>query len=101
MGLFDWFAKKNNDDEFRQLTRFEALDLLIAVHSLLRQERYGEAMETIGMTDDIFESDQSLHELMQAFQIRYIDLARYVGIDVNTIMNSKTDVENDESDDDE
>jgi hypothetical protein len=88
MGFWSFGKKKN---ETQRMTRFEALDLLIEIRELLQRNKYGEAMARIGMHEDIFDKDQSIRELMDAFQVRYVDLARYAGIEI-------TDLDEDEHD---
>lgn len=73
------------------MTRFEALDLLIELRDLLEANKYGEAMQRIGMEDSLFDQEASLNELMQVFQVRYMDLARYVGIDISELDGDEED----------
>lgn len=70
------------DKSGRPLTRFEALDLLTEVNTLVSEQKFGAAMTLIGMDDQAFSPEQSLDELLQVFMVRFADLARQAGVDL-------------------
>lgn len=62
------------------MNRFEALDKLAKVQKLMDDQRYGQAMQEVGMNDDLFPDGQSLDELFGAFMVRVADLCKIAGL---------------------
>ena len=79
-----WFAKKRKDKTVA-LTRYEAIDLLCAIHQDLLENRYGSAMEKIGMDPELFGPEQTLDELAEVFMVRLVDLQRYAGVIITEV----------------
>lgn len=73
------FKKRNR---VRPINQFEALDLLVAIMKDVNADRYGSAMVRIGMNPDLFDETQTLDELMGAFQVRLIELAKIAGVQI-------------------
>lgn len=63
------------------MNRFEAIDKALEINALVQQNKFGEAMLAIGMTDEQFPEGESVEELLQAFQVRFADLIRKAGIE--------------------
>jgi hypothetical protein len=64
--------------------RYDAIDLLVAVMNDVKQDRYGHAMQRIGMDLSLFDEDTTLDELAGVFQVRLIALAKEAGVKINT-----------------
>jgi len=71
-----------DDKSGRPLNRFEALDLLYEVNKLVNEQKFGAAMQLIGMDDAAFAPEQTMDEMLQVFMVRFADLARQAGIDL-------------------
>jgi hypothetical protein len=65
-------------------SRYDAIDLLVAVMNDLKEDRYGQAMCRIGMDLSLFDEDTTLEELAGVFQVRLIELAKVAGVKIDT-----------------
>lgn len=62
------------------IDRFEALDLLNAIHKELQLGNVGKAMALSGMSPAPFGEPESIEQLSQAFSVRVADLMKYAGL---------------------
>jgi hypothetical protein len=79
VGGKSWFTKDVGGVP-TALDRFEALDLLNAIHKEIQLGNIGKAMKLSGMNPAPFGEPESLEQLTQAFTVRMHDLMRYAGL---------------------